>query len=336
MINVGIIGYREAAIRYHIPSFRLLKNAAVPYIADSNKKKLENARTNMKCRGYFEDYNELLDKKDVDLVDICTKSASNAEVCIDAANIGKNILVESPFACSVLEAKKIKNVMEKTGVKICIVQNFRFMSTIYPVIRMLEHGELGRILSIHEVISEVVPRLNPKIDPIVLYPESIDLLTLFGGNPKRVLAKTMTFLDDPEQSLEPEIKAFIEFENGCVGFLDWSSYSASYNMMIDVYGTGTGVKIDILKNSYETLNWWWRPSARVMALKDLFSNIKKVLKRPFSEVLLDSGYLILISEFLKSIENDTPAPVSIDDGIKFITLIDGIKKSFTNNIEVSF
>jgi UDP-N-acetyl-2-amino-2-deoxyglucuronate dehydrogenase len=333
MIKVGIIGYRKIASQTHFPCYRKLQNAKVTHIADSSENRLNKAKKNERCEGYFQDYRELLETKDIDVVDICTQSTLTPQLCIETAKSGKSFLVEPPFAFTVQAAKEIRNAVEKIGVKACIAQPYRFKPAIYPITLKHQLGEFGRIFSISVTAFELSPRLNPKIDPIFRLPEAIDALTFFGGKVKKVFAKALTLFNDPEGLLEPEIRALIEFENNCAGFLIWSGYAPAKDFTIHVYGTGFAVRMNVLASSNEVLNWWWEPGPRLTAIKDTFANVRTFFKK--NPHIVESGYLQMISKFLDSVENDTESPVPFDDGVKLIALIEGLKKSVSEGVEVN-
>jgi len=333
MIKVGVVGYQRSAIQYHIPCIQGLEKAIVSYIVDPSKKRLQQARADVKCKGYLTDYHELLDKKDVDLISISTHSTLNPQMCLEVAKSGKDFIVESPFAFTVDEAKEIRDAAKKHGAKACLAQSYRFTPAIYPIVKKHQLGELGRIFSVHVVAFEASPRLNPRIDPFVVHTAAADALSLFGGLASKVYAKTLSFFNDRDGCLEPEIRALIEFENLCTGYLDWSGYAPVTNFTIDVYGTGALVKLDLKTSTTEVLNWWWNPGHRLRAFKKIISGLKDFFKR--YRHLYQSGYLLMWEEFLNSIEDDSPSPVPLDDGVRFVALIEAIKKSITNQFDVS-
>jgi predicted dehydrogenase len=43
----------------------------------------------------------------------------------------------------------------------------------------------------------------------------------------------------------------------------------------------------------------------------------------------------MMREFLNSIENDAPPPVPLEEGVKFVTLIEAIKKSISEKSDVN-
>src|SRR5262245_21619411 len=62
------------------------------------------------------DWKKLLERKDIDAVDICTPNNLHAEIAIAAAKAGKMILCEKPLAMNVAEGEKMCEAVEKAGV----------------------------------------------------------------------------------------------------------------------------------------------------------------------------------------------------------------------------
>ena len=79
----------------------------------------ENARAFAENWGYesFEtDWRKLIDRKDIDAIDICTPNDTHAEIAIAAAEAGKMVLCEKPLARTLKEAHPMVEAVEKAGV----------------------------------------------------------------------------------------------------------------------------------------------------------------------------------------------------------------------------
>jgi len=63
------------------------------------------------------DWQKLIERDDIDAVDICTPNDTHHDIAIAAAKAGKMILCEKPLARTVAEAKEMVDAIEKAGVK---------------------------------------------------------------------------------------------------------------------------------------------------------------------------------------------------------------------------
>lgn len=94
---------------------------------------------------YETDFRKLIERKDIDAIDICTPNDSHAEIAIAAANAGKMILCEKPLARTVAEAQKMVDAVEKAGVANTVWYNYRRLPAVTLAKQIVESGKLGKI-----------------------------------------------------------------------------------------------------------------------------------------------------------------------------------------------
>src|SRR5262249_19156792 len=71
------------------------------------------------------DWRKLIDRKDIDAIDICTPNNTHAEIATAAAHAGKMILCEKPLAMNGREGLKMVEVVEKAKVPNMVWYNYR-------------------------------------------------------------------------------------------------------------------------------------------------------------------------------------------------------------------
>src|SRR5437870_5205075 len=71
------------------------------------------------------DWKKLLDRKDIDVVDICTPNNTHSEIAHAAAKAGKMILCEKPLAMNGPEGLKMVEAVEKAKVPNMVWYNYR-------------------------------------------------------------------------------------------------------------------------------------------------------------------------------------------------------------------
>ncbi|MYS80616.1 Gfo/Idh/MocA family protein [Embleya scabrispora] len=94
------------------------------------------------------DWRELLDRDDVDLVDICTPGASHAEIAVAALAAGKHVLCEKPLANSVAEAEAMAAAADAArvhGVRAMVGFNYRRVPALTLARELVAEGRLGEI-----------------------------------------------------------------------------------------------------------------------------------------------------------------------------------------------
>jgi predicted dehydrogenase len=91
------------------------------------------------------DWRRLIDRKDIDLIDICTPNNTHAEIALAAAQAGKMILCEKPLALNGPEGLKMVEAVEKAGVPNMVWYNYRRIPAVTLAKQLIDEGRLGRI-----------------------------------------------------------------------------------------------------------------------------------------------------------------------------------------------
>ncbi len=94
---------------------------------------------------YETDWRKVIERDDVDAVDICTPNGTHAEIANAAAKAGKMILCEKPLARTLDEAKTMAEVVEKAGVKNTVWYNYRRVPAVTLAKKIVDSGKLGKV-----------------------------------------------------------------------------------------------------------------------------------------------------------------------------------------------
>jgi predicted dehydrogenase len=94
------------------------------------------------------DWHELIERDDVQLVDICTPGDTHAEIAIAALDAGKHVLCEKPLANTLAEAEAMAAAAARAahnGVRAMVGFNYRRVPAIALARRLINDGRLGRL-----------------------------------------------------------------------------------------------------------------------------------------------------------------------------------------------
>jgi predicted dehydrogenase len=94
------------------------------------------------------DWRAIVDRTDVDLVDICTPGDTHAEIAIAALEAGKHVLCEKPLANSVAEAEAMAKAAEKAraaGTRAMVGFTYRRVPAIGLARQLVSEGRIGAI-----------------------------------------------------------------------------------------------------------------------------------------------------------------------------------------------
>ncbi len=91
------------------------------------------------------DWRKLVERKDIDLIDICTPNNTHAEIAIAAARAGKMILCEKPLSMNAAEGQQMVEAVEKARVPNMVWYNYRRVPAITLAKQLIDDGKLGKI-----------------------------------------------------------------------------------------------------------------------------------------------------------------------------------------------
>ena len=150
-LNVGMVGYGFMA-RAHSNAW-----ANVSHFFDTGYRpvlKAAAARNVSKLRHFAEmwgyesiegDWRALIERKDIDAIDICVPNDLHAEIAIAAAKAGKMVLCEKPLARTAAEGEPMVEAVEKAGVPNMVWYNYRRVPAVTLIKNMVDAGKLGEI-----------------------------------------------------------------------------------------------------------------------------------------------------------------------------------------------
>lgn len=99
-------------------------------------------------------WRDLLDRDDIDLVDVCTPGDSHAEIAIAALDAGKHVLCEKPLANTVDQAEAMASAAERAaghGVRAMVAFNYRRVPAVALARQLVAEGRLGQIRHVRAV-----------------------------------------------------------------------------------------------------------------------------------------------------------------------------------------
>lgn len=145
MLNIGVIGYGFIG-RVHAQHYMNNKNVDRVIIADPLEVNRESARK-MGLMTY-EDFEDMLNSEKLDAVSICTPHNTHKDIALRVMDFKIPILLEKPIATSREEIKEIIEKSEKLNIKVMVAHSLRFSDTFRLAKKMIDDGELGKILFI--------------------------------------------------------------------------------------------------------------------------------------------------------------------------------------------
>jgi predicted dehydrogenase len=146
-LKVGIIGCGFIANGKHLPSLAFQKDVEAVAFCDII---IERAEASAKKYGPPDalvclDYHEVLARKDIDAIHVCTPNSSHSEITVAALKAGKHVMCEKPMAKTAAEAKAMLDTAKSTGKLLTIGYQNRFRQDSQLMKSLCENGDLGEI-----------------------------------------------------------------------------------------------------------------------------------------------------------------------------------------------
>jgi predicted dehydrogenase len=162
-VRVGVLGAGAWAEHAHIPGFLRDPRCEVVAIADPV---IERARAFAERFGIPEAYashEAIIGRRDIDLVDVCTPSATHFDLSMAALEAGKHVLCEKPVAYDYMETRRAAALAAAKGLKTKLGFTFRYAPAMRYMKALIDEGFIGEpfIFNGYEQNSQWLDPMNP-------------------------------------------------------------------------------------------------------------------------------------------------------------------------------
>jgi predicted dehydrogenase len=188
-IGMGIIGVIDTETALKVPGVELVA------VADAYEGR--RARTQEvygKEVKTYRDYREILDRKDVDAVLVCTPDHWHAKMAVDAMKAGKAVYCEKPMVREVAEGAEIIAAQKETGATFQVGSQYASSIVYDKVKELIASGAIGALNSVEARYNRnsVIGAWQYTL-PLDASPETVDWDRFLGSAPKREFDATRFF-----------------------------------------------------------------------------------------------------------------------------------------------
>ena len=153
-LNVAIIGggvmAKAHSMAYACMPMFFWPAPAIPVrktIVDINDELAEDAKNKLGFENFSSDWEEVINDKDIDVVDICTPNNTHPEMAIAAAKAGKHIICEKPLARNASEAKDMYEAVKKSNIIHMVAFNYRRTPAVALAKKIISENKIGKVLN---------------------------------------------------------------------------------------------------------------------------------------------------------------------------------------------
>jgi myo-inositol 2-dehydrogenase/D-chiro-inositol 1-dehydrogenase len=322
-IHFGVIGAgRIGKIHAENLSHRI-PGACVSAIADLNLSAAQETATRLKIPTVLADYHEILSDPSVDAVAICSSTDTHARLVIEAALAGKHIFCEKPIDHDLEKIDLALNAVEKAGVKLQIGFNRRFDPNFHRIHTMVAAGKIGDPHILRITSRDPAP---PPIEYVRVSGGIFQDMTCHDFDMARYLMGCEVdeifvvggVMVNPEIGKAGDIDTAIivlHFENGAIGSIDNSRQAVyGYDQRVEVFGSG-GM---LVANNNTADNDIYLNAEGVHSAKPLYFFLERYME----------SFIAEMGQFVTSLQNNTPPPVTGTDGRATVLMANAAKKSY--------
>jgi myo-inositol 2-dehydrogenase/D-chiro-inositol 1-dehydrogenase len=252
---------------------------------------------------------EMLEDPNLDAVVICSATDTHAQIIQDAARAGKHIFCEKPIALNLADTDAALSAVKQAGVKLQLGFNRRFDATFRRVYEARASGEIGEPHLLHIISRDPAP---PPLEYVKtsggifldMTIHDFDMARyLVGAEVDEVYARANVLIQPGIGELGDFDTAVVmlNFANGALGTIENSRKAVyGYDQRVELLGSRGGVSTD---NHF--------PNAVTVSTASL---VRRDLPLNFFIERYISSYFHELNAFVDAVLDDTPVPVTGDDG----------------------
>jgi UDP-N-acetylglucosamine 3-dehydrogenase len=155
-VRFGVIGCGFISKLRHFPELELNPQAQICAVCDADESRASKVARKYEATVYT-NYKDLLECAEVEAVVICLPPHLHPEVAVYALERGVHVMCEKPMATSLIEAERMIDAAERTGTKLMIGFNQRFVPSHTYAYQLIRSGAIGRITGFHSVFGHSGP-----------------------------------------------------------------------------------------------------------------------------------------------------------------------------------
>lgn len=361
LIGCGFMGRTHSNGYNRVPNFfpELEYRPVLKVACARNKDKASAFAAQWGYESFETDWRKVVERKDIDAIDICAPNDMHAEIAIAAAEAGKMVLTEKPLSRTLDEGKRMVEAVEKTGVKNSVWYNYRRVPAVTLAKQIIDSGKLGKIFHYRAnflqdwTISADVPQGGEglwRMDAAVagsgvtgdLLAHCIDTAMWLNGGIKDVTAMTETFVKERMHQLTGKIEkvtiddacSFLcHFDNGSLGLFESTRYARGHKALytFEINGEHASIRWDLhdlnrleyFDHADDSIVRGWR-SIHVTDGDQPYMDKWWV---PGLSIGYEHSFIHQAADFLKSLETGAPCAPTFNDALQTQKVCESILES---------
>jgi predicted dehydrogenase len=370
-INIAILGYKFMG-RAHSNAYRQVSHffpgkftPRMKVICGRDRAATEAAARQLGWEEVETDWRKVVERKDIEVIDISTPGHLHHGQALAAADAGKHIICEKPLANTLADAKEMLRAVQKARVKHMLMHNYRKIPAVAFVRRLVDEGRLGQIYHYHGAYLQdwimdpqfpLVWRLQKKLAGAGALGDigshAIDLARYLNSEFNSVVGHMTTFIKERpltsedggrleakggvgtgKVTVDDDANFLARFSNGSVGVFESSRFGGgrrNFNTF-QIYGSKGSVAFNLERMN--ELEFYDAENAKgEQGYKNI--NVTEAV-HPYVGAWWPSGHIIgyehtfvhAVHDFLTALEDDTLPSPNFTDGVKNQAVLEAVERS---------
>ena len=364
-LNIGLVGYGFMGRTHSNAFLQAPRFFNLPYrpvlkaVAARNRDRVKAFAENWGYESFETDWRTLIDRKDIDVIDIASPNDTHREIAIAAAKAGKMVMCEKPLGRTAAEAEAMVTAVESAGVPNTVWYNYRRVPAVYLIKQLMDEGRLGRIFHYRAkflqdwTISKDLPQGGEglwRLDIDVagsgvtgdLLAHNIDTALWLNGPIAEVVAMTETFIKERTHNLTGKVQpvgiddassVLCRFENGSLAMFEATRYARGHKALytLEINGEHASAFWDLHdlhrlqyfdhKDEGKVRGW------RNVHITDGDHPFMKHWWVPGLQIGYEHTFIHQFAEFVEAAANGQSLPPTFRDGLATDYVTDAILKS---------
>jgi len=370
-INIGLLGYKFMG-KAHSNAYRQVSHffpgkftPRLKVICGRDRAGAEAAARQFGWEEVETDWRKVVERKDIDVIDISTPGNVHCEQALAAAAAGKHIICEKPLANTLPDAQQMLRAVEKAGVKHMLMHNYRKIPAVVFAKKLIEEGRVGDVYHYHGAYLQdwimdpefpLVWRLQKKLAGSGALGDigshAADLARFLNAEFDSVVAHLTTFIKQRplpgagagawgakgsagkgSVTVDDDANFLARFKNGSVGVFESSRFCGgrrNYNTF-QVYGSKGSLAFNLERMNelefYDRTDPQAEQGFKTIMVTEGVHPYVGAWWPPGHIIGYEHTFVHAIHDFLTALEKDTLPEPNFRDGVKDQSILDAVERS---------
>ena len=370
IIGCGFMGRVHSNAYRQVNRFFQLKHQPVLKVACARQpEKLRIFADNWGWESIETDWRKVVEREDVDVIDICSPNITHHDIAVAAAENGKWVVCEKPLAMNAEEGKEMVEAVEKVHVPNMVWYNYRRVPAIALAKQLVDEERVGRVFHYRSMylqdwtIAKELPQggaalwrldINSAGSGVTgdLLAHSIDTAMWLNGPITKVIAETETFIKERQHqetgNIEPvgidDACMFLaRFANGSMGTFESTRYARGRknHSTFEVNGEDGSLCFDLENPQYLDFFEYMQKQNR-KKVEEHIAGWRRIhvsgSEHPYMDhwwvpgttIGYEHTFIHSLADFLKGVEEDKPVQPDFCNALKTQKVCDAVLQSASN------